>query len=139
AQFLSDLKLPGMLYGKILRSKYSHARIKKINPRQAQELEGVAAIITANDTPKIKFGFLKDNLPLKDQKVLSPRDEIAAVAAIDEETAIRAVDLIEVEYEQLPAVFDPIESLKKDAPILHDENPNNLANIPFHFKSGDPD
>lgn len=139
AEFLIDLKLPDMLYGKILRSRYAHAKILKIETKKAEELPGVVAVITAKNTPKIKFGFLKDNLPLKDDKVLSYRDELAAVAAIDEQTALRALDLIEVEYDKLPSVFDPIESMKESAPRLHEENENNLVKIPFSFKAGNPE
>jgi CO/xanthine dehydrogenase Mo-binding subunit len=108
ADFMIDLKLPGMLYGKILRSRRPHARILKIDKSRAETLSGVVAVITAADTPRIRFGFMKDNLPLKDKKVLSYRDEVAAVAAVDEETASRAIELIDVEYEQLPPIFDPL-------------------------------
>jgi CO/xanthine dehydrogenase Mo-binding subunit len=139
AQYLIDLKLPGMLHGKILRSRHAHARILNIHTKKAEELPGVVAVITAKNTPRIKFGFLKDNLPLKDTKVLSYRDEVAAVAAIDEETATRALDLIEVEYEKIPSVFDPIEAMKESAPRLHEESENNIAKIPFYFKAGNPD
>lgn len=136
AQYLIDLKLPGMLFGKILRSKYSHAKIIKIDTSKAKELEGVVEVITAEDTPKIKFGFMKDNLPLKHNKVLSYRDEIVAVAALSEEVASKAIDLIEVEYEKLPPLFDPMEAIKDGAPELHEEAHRNIANIPFSFKSG---
>jgi len=137
AQYMIDLKLPGMLYGKILRSRYAHARILKIDTSSAEELEGVVAVITAKDTPKIRFGFMKDNLPLKEGRVLSYRDEIAAVAAVDEETARKAIELIDVEYERLPAVFDPLEAMKDGAPQLHEESPGNVAKIPFSFRAGD--
>jgi CO/xanthine dehydrogenase Mo-binding subunit len=139
AQYLIDLKLPGMLYGKILRSRYPHALIKKIHTSKAEALSGVVAVITAKDTPKIKFGFLKDNLPLKDERVLSYRDEIAAVAAIDERTAARALELIEVEYEKLVPVFDPLEAIKSGAPQLHVEAEKNIAKLPFSFRAGNPD
>jgi CO/xanthine dehydrogenase Mo-binding subunit len=139
AQFLIDLKLPGMLYGKILRSRYAHAKILKIDTKKAEELPGVVTVITAKNTPKIKFGFLKDNSPLKDEKVLSYRDEVAAVAAIDQQTALRALELIEVEYEKLPTVFDPLEAMKESAPVLHEEYENNVAKIPFSFKAGNVD
>ena len=139
ADYLIDLKLPRMLYGKILRSRYPHARILSIDTRKAQELKGVVLVITAKDTPRIKFGFLNDNLPLKDTTVLSYRDEIAAVAALDEETARRALELIDVEYERLPAVFDPIESMSGGSPVLHEESPGNVARIPFTFRAGHPD
>jgi CO/xanthine dehydrogenase Mo-binding subunit len=139
AEYMIDLKLPGMLYGKILRSRHAHARILKIDTRKAEELPGVIAVITAKDTPKIKFGFMKDNLPLKDDRVLSYRDEIAAVAAIDEQTATRALELIEVEYEKLPAVFDPFEAMKNTAPKLRPEADSNITKIPFSFKVGNPE
>ena len=139
AQFLLDLKVPGMLHGKILRSRYAHARILSIDTSKAEKLEGVFAVITAKDTPKIKFGFMKDNLPLKDTFVLSYRDEIAAVAAADEATATRALELIEVEYERLPAFFDPFEAMKPGTRQLHEDAEKNIAKIPFSFRAGDPD
>jgi CO/xanthine dehydrogenase Mo-binding subunit len=139
AQYLVDVKLPGMLFGKILRSRHPHAKILKIDTKRAEDLPGVAAVITAKNTPKIKFGYLKDNEPLKEKKVLSYRDEVAAVAAIDEETATRAIELIEVEYEELPPIFDPIEAMKTGAPKLHEELEDNVAKIPFSFKAGEPD
>lgn len=139
AEYLIDLKLPGMLYGKILRSRYAHAKILKIDTSRAESLPGVVCVLTAKDTPRIKFGFMKDNLPLKDDRILSYRDEIAAVAAMDEQTAAKALELIEVEYEKLPAVFDPFEAMKKGSPKLHEEAGGNIAKIPFSFKAGDPD
>lgn len=139
ADYMIDLKLPGMLYGKILRSRYPHAKILKIDTSRAKSLPGVVAVITAADTPRIRFGFMKDNLPLKDGKVLSHRDEVAAVAAVDEETATRAVELIDVDYEQLPPVFDPLLAMGEGAPRLHDESVRNIVNLPFRFKHGDPD
>lgn len=139
AEYLIDLKLPGMLYGKILRSRYPHAKILKIDTSKAESLPGVAAVITAKDSPNIKFGFMKDNLPLKGDKVLSYRDEVAAVAAINEEIASKALDLIDVEYEKLPPVFDLFEAMKDDAPRLHDETNQNIARIPFSFKVGNPE
>ncbi len=139
AEYLIDLKLPGMLYGKILRSRYPHAKILNIDTKRARELPGVVAVITADDTPKIKFGFMKDNLPLKEGEVLSYRDEIAAVAAVDEQTATRALELIQVEYEELPSVFDPLEAMEESAPILHLEAEHNVAKLPFSFKAGSPE
>src|SRR5487761_476351 len=131
AQYLIDLKLSGMLHGKILRSKYAHARILNIDISKAEALDGVVAVITAKDTPKIKFGFMKDNLPLKEKTTLSHRDEIAAVAAIDEQIAGRAIELIEVEYETLPPIHGAIEAIKEGAPHLHEEARGNIAYIPF--------
>jgi 4-hydroxybenzoyl-CoA reductase alpha subunit len=121
-----DMKLPRMLYGKILRSKYAHARILSIDTSRAKALPGVKAVITAEDIPEVKIGWARDNPVLKSGKVRSIRDEIAAVAAVDEETAREALDLIEVEYEELPGVFDPEEAMKPGAPLIHAEAPNNI-------------
>lgn len=137
ANYVIDLKLPGMLYGKILRSRYAHAKIVKIDTSRASSLPGVAAVITAADTPMIPFGFMKDNLPLKEGKVLSYRDEVAAVAAVDEETASHAIDLIDVEYEELAPVFDPMEAMGEGAPRVHEGSKSNIVNLPFRFKHGD--
>jgi CO/xanthine dehydrogenase Mo-binding subunit len=108
AVYIQDLKVPGMLYGKILYSKYPHARIVKIDTSAAEALPGVKAVLTSADVPNnFKFGFLKDNPPLKAGKVLSMRDEVAAVAAINPEIAEEALDLITVEYEELPGSTIP--------------------------------
>ena len=80
AQYIQDIKLPGMLYGKILYSKYPHARIAHIDVSRAKRLTGVRAILTGEDAKHIKFGVYKDNTPLKAGKVRSYRDEVAAVA-----------------------------------------------------------
>lgn len=137
ARYVDDIKLPNMLYGKILRSRYPHARIKRIDTSKAEALPGVAAVITAKDTPMRKMGILKDQPPLKYDKVRSVRDEIAAVAAVDEETALEALDLIEVEYEELEPVFDPEEAMKPDAPLVHEELGTNVVNLNFRFSTDD--
>ena len=114
ARFLRDLKIPGMLYGKILRSPLPHARILSIRTDKAKRLKGVAAVITADQTPKIKFSFappLADKFPLAIDKARFIGDEVAAVAAADEDIAEEALGLIEVDYEELAAVFDPEEAL----------------------------
>jgi 4-hydroxybenzoyl-CoA reductase alpha subunit len=121
-----DMKLPRMLYGKILRSEYAHARILNIDTSRAERLPGVRAVITAEDIPEIKIGWARDNPVLKSGKVRSFSDEIAAVAAFDEDTAQEALGLIKVEYEELPTVFDPEEAMKPGAPIIHEEAPNNI-------------
>ncbi len=139
ADYMVDLRLPGMLYGKILRSRHPHARIVKIDKSRAEALPGVFAAITAEDTPLIRFGFMKDNLPLKDKKVLSYRDEVAAVAAVDEETASKGIELIEVEYEPLEPLLDPLEAMKEGAAPLHEDCESNVVSLPFRFKAGDPD
>jgi len=144
AIYIHDLKLPGMLYGKILYSPHPHAIIKSIDTSKAERLPGVKAVLTGYNTPSIKFGFYKDNTPLKANKVRSCRDEVAAVAAIDPDIAEEAIDLIKVEYEILPAVFDPEEAMKEGAPLIHEEHvggkekkPTNILNLPWRLVAGD--
>ena len=137
ANYIQDLKMPGMLYGKILRSKYPHARIVRIDTSKAKKLLGVRAVITAEDVPQIRYGFMKDQPVLKSGKVRSYRDEVAAVAAIAPEIAEEALDLITVEYEALPGVFDPLEAMKEDAPLVHEENKSNLLKLPWKLVAGD--
>ncbi len=124
-----DMKLPRMLYGKILRSEHAHARVLNIDTSQAERLPGVRAIITAEDIPEIKIGWARDHPVLKSGKVRSLRDEIAAVAAVDEDIAEEALELIKVQYQELPAVFDPEEAMKPGAPIIHEKAPNNIQEM----------
>ena len=131
-----DVRLPGMLYGKILYSRHPHARIKHIDTSRAKKLTGVRAVITAEDIPQRKFGFGQDNTPLKGGKVRSVRDEVAAVAAIDEETAWEAISLIEVEYEPLIPIFDPFEALESGAPLIHESRKSNLFEV-YDYAHGD--
>jgi xanthine dehydrogenase molybdenum-binding subunit len=139
AIYIQDLKIPGMLYGKILYSKYPHAKILKIDTSRAEKLPGVKAVITGSDTPTFKFGFFKDNPPLKTGKVLSMRDELAAVAAISPGIAEEALDLIDVGYEELPGIFDPLEAMKEGAPILHEGLKSNILKLPWRLICGDVD
>ncbi|MHB1407600.1 MAG: xanthine dehydrogenase family protein molybdopterin-binding subunit, partial [Desulfitobacteriaceae bacterium] len=139
AQFVTDLSLPGMLYGKILRSPYAHARIVRIDTSKAKELPGVKAVVTVEDTPKVKFGPMASNedwyIFAKD-KVRFIGEEVAAVAAVDEGTAEKALELIEVVYEELPAVFDLGETMKPGAPVIHEDWPRNIA-AEAHIEHGD--
>lgn len=127
ARFAEDVFLPNMLWGKILRSPYPHARILGINTRQAEKLPGVKAIITGQDVASIRYAFVDtprypaDEYPLAVDKVRYIGDGVAAVAAVDEATAEEALNLIQVEYEVLPAVFDPEEAMKPEAPVIHEE------------------
>ena len=139
AIYIQDLKIPGMLYGKILYSKYPHAKILKIDTSRAEKLPGVKVVITGSDTPTFKIGFFKDNPPLKTGKVLSMRDELAAVAAIDPQIAEEALELIDVEYEELPGIFDPLEAMKEGAPILHEGLKSNILKLPWRLICGDVD
>jgi len=137
AQYIQDLKLPGMLYGKILYSKFAHARIVKIDTSRAKALAGVHAVITGEDIPEIKMGVYKDNRPLKAGKVRSYRDEVAAVAAVDPQTAAEALKLIEVIYEPLPGVFDPEEAMQEGAPLVHEAHKSNVLKMPWKLHYGD--
>ena len=144
AAYIQDVKIPGMLYGKILYSRYPHARIKGIDVTKASALPGVKAVLTGASVPPFKFGVYKDNPPLKSEKVCSLRDEVAAVAATDPEIAEEALGLIEVEYEELPAVFDPVEAMKDGAPLIHENHvggkekrPTNVLNLPWRLFAGD--
>ena len=141
AKYTVDLKLPGMLYGKILRSEHHHARILHIDTSAALNLPGVRAVITGHDLPQIKYGFGRhraDMYALSWDKVRFKGDEIAAVAAIDEDIAEEAVRLIKVEYELLPAVFSVNEAIADGAPQLHEDAPHNVGNRLF-INKGDVD
>ena len=120
--YSADIDLPNMLYGSILGSIYPHARILKIDTSRAERLSGVEAVITAKDTPLVKWGFmLKDQPLLAHEKVRFIGEPIAAVAAVDKETATEALDLIEVEYDELPPLFDPEGAMDTEAIQVHDE------------------
>jgi CO/xanthine dehydrogenase Mo-binding subunit len=138
AEYIQDIKLPGMLYGKILYSKFAHAKIVKIDTTRAKALAGVHAVLTGEDVPKrMRMGFYKDNPPIKKNKVCSFRDEVAAVAATTPEIAKQALDLIEIEYEELPAIFDPEAAMEKDAPLVHEYHKSNVLNLPWRLHYGD--
>ncbi|NIY08623.1 MAG: molybdopterin-dependent oxidoreductase, partial [Gemmatimonadetes bacterium] len=114
ADYTDDIALPGMLHGKILRSPHPHARIVSVDTSKAEALEGVHAVITGRDMP-VKYGIIPwtpDEYPLAVDKVRFVGDGVAAVAAVDEDTAIRALELIEVEYEELRPWFDPVEAVE---------------------------
>jgi CO/xanthine dehydrogenase Mo-binding subunit len=137
ARYIDDIELPNMLYGKILRSRYPHAKILRINTERAWRVPGVRAVITGLDTPFNKMGVLKDQPPLKFDKVRSVRDEVAAVAAETLEAAERAVEEVEVEYQPLDGVFDPEEAMKEKAPLVHEENGSNIVNLNFTFSTSE--
>jgi xanthine dehydrogenase molybdenum-binding subunit len=121
-RYIHDIDLPGQLYGKILRSSRVHALIRRIDTSKARALPGVHVVITAADVPDQRpIGVAKDHLPLKTDRVRSQRDEIAAVAAVSEEVAERALRLIEVEYEDLPVVSDAQAALEPGATLIHPE------------------
>jgi CO/xanthine dehydrogenase Mo-binding subunit len=120
AVYAGDVSLPGMLWGKSLRSPYPHARILRIDASAAMQLPGVVAVITGADVAGRLFGrTLRDVPVLAHDRVRYAGERVAAVAAEDEDVAEQALSLIDVEYEELPAVFDPIEAMEPGAPILH--------------------
>ena len=127
-QYTDDIFLPRMVYGKILRSPHAHANIKKIDYSKALELEGVLAVVTGDDFP-IQYGIVahsaNENV-LARGKVRMWGEGVAAVAALTEEIAEKALELIDVEYELLPVLLDPREALKSDV-LIHEDKPQNIA------------
>jgi 4-hydroxybenzoyl-CoA reductase subunit alpha len=139
-KYTDDLSLPGMLVGKILHSPYPHARIKSIDIRRAEKLEGVVAVVTGPDAPN-PFGILPvghDEHALALDKVRYVGDNVACVAAVSEAIAEKALELIDVEYEVLPAYFDPEESMQAKTDLIHENKPQNLEKD-YHHVFGDPD
>lgn len=137
--FASDLKFPRMLVGKVKRSALAHARILNVDTSKAERLKGVKAVVTARDTAGVKWGvfrYTQDMDFLPREKVRYFGEEIAAVAAVDEDTALEALDLISVDLEELPAVFDPLESMASEGPLIHDDHPNNI-NVHVQINAGD--
>ena len=125
SQYAGDVYLPGMLIGKVLKSSRPHARILRIDTSRAEQVPGVRAVITGKDIPDVRFGSgaVKDRRVFALDKVRFIGEPIAAVAAVDEIAALEAIELIRVEYEDLPAVTDPIEALKPEAPLVHQDLP----------------
>lgn len=127
--FTDDIELRGLLHAKILPSPHAHARIKRIDATKARALPGVHAVLTHKDIPPVRYTTAGQSYPEPspadtrslDSKVRFVGDRVAAVAAESEEIARRALDLIEVEYEILPAVLNMEDALKPGAPVIHDE------------------
>lgn len=136
AEFAVDVAMRGMLYGKILRSPLPHARVLHVDVSRALRLPGVRAVVTGEDTPRAYFGGANaDQQVLAFEKVRYVGDEVAAVAADDDEVALEALGLIRVDYEPLPAVFDPEEAMQPGAPQIHPVE-RNLAHE-VHVRHGD--
>ena len=132
ARYGADINLPQMLYGKILRSPYAHARIKSIDFSRALALEGVQAVVTSADLPRpwltgemeidpklVNTKFASNNV-LAGEKVLYQGHAVAAVAASNVYIAEKALDLIDVSYEILPTILDVMQSIEIDAEVIHD-------------------
>jgi 4-hydroxybenzoyl-CoA reductase subunit alpha len=139
-KYTDDLSVPGMLIGKILHSPYPHALIKRIHTSQARLTEGVVTVVTGQDAPN-KYGILPvghDETALAVDKVRYVGDNVACVVATSEAIAERALELIDVEYELLPAWFDPEDSMKAESHWIHPQRPNNIEKD-YHHVFGDPD
>ncbi len=138
AKYADDYFEREMLIGKVLRSPYAHAKIRSIDVSKAKKLEGVEAVITYEDLPKIKFAtaghpwtFDEAHRDVEDRLIITDKvrfcgEPVAAVVAIDEIIALKAIKLIDVEYEVLPFVMDQEEAIKEGAPIIHEERQNNI-------------
>ena len=140
AKYTVDLKMPGLLHGKILRSPVAHALIKSIDTSKAENLPGVRCVLTGKDVPQNLFAFYQwqaDKTMLCTTKVRYVGDEVAAVAAIDEDTAEQAMSLIRVEYEPLPAVLSVREAIEPGAALVHESE----GNVAWSVKRlvGEPD
>ena len=137
-RYADDLVLPRMAHGKLLRSSHAHARVRVIDTTRARALPGVYAVITGHDLPRVKFGILpvsQDEEALCTEKVRMVGDAVAAVAAVDEETAEAACRLIEVDYEPLPALMSIQESLAHPEVRIHEygDGPNVHKNVALQF------
>lgn len=120
ARYTADVQVPGMIWGRLLRSPYPHARIVSIDTSKAKALPGVRAVITAADIPSTLYGRRMRDMPvLAQDKVRFIGEKVAAVAADTAAIAEAAIDLIDVQYEELPGLFDPLEAMKPDAVRIH--------------------
>ena len=151
AVFADDIQFgPGLYYGRLVRSPHAHARILRVDATRALALPGVKAVVTGRDTPTRIGLYLKDRRIFALDRVRFVGDPVAGVVATSEEIAEEATRLVEVEYEELPAVFDPLEAVRPDAPLIHPDLgeyevvnfifPEPGTNISEHFKlrTGDP-
>ena len=138
AKYTVDLQLPGTLCAKILRSPLPHAKIVHIDTSKAQRIPGVKAILTGKDAWDVRHGFVEtprypaDQYVLANDRVRYIGEEVAAVAAVDEDIALEALDRIEVVYEELPAVFDIFEAIKPEAPEIH---PSSLPDLDEPYRN----
>lgn len=138
ARYTGDITLPGMLWGKLLRSPHPHARILSIDTSWAKAVRGVKAVITGADVPPIKCGTafrfpqFCDEYMIALDRVRYIGETVAAVAAVNEDVSQEALDLIRVDYEPLPAVFDTEEAMAPGAPLIHEHAPGNLSMKMLH-------
>ena len=130
ALFVDDMTFPNMLYGAIVQSPIAHGEVLNIDTSRAERLPGVKAVLTSKDVPETKYGVSParyDETIFAVDKVRYIGDEVAAVAAIDLETALEAAELINVDYKPLPVMLTPEEALAEGAPAIHKEFPHNVS------------
>jgi 4-hydroxybenzoyl-CoA reductase subunit alpha len=135
AKYAADLHFENVLHGKILTSPIAHGRIRSIDTSRAKALPGVKLVLTGRDVPDIPYGISPpryDEHVLAKDKVRHVGDEVAAVIAVDERTAERALRLIAVDYEELPAVFNPMEAMREGAPLVHEKYQRNINTVVDH-------
>ena len=151
--YVDDIKMPGMLFGIMVRSPYAHARIRKIDTSRAKAHPGVHAVLTVEDLKPLKLHWMPTlagdvQMVLADGKVCFQNQEVAFVVAEDRYIAADAAELVEVEYEELPAVIDPFKALQPDAPVIRDDikdknvgahGPRRHHNHIFNWQIGDKD
>ena len=127
-RYIDDISLPGMLYARIKRAGIASARIVRVDTSAAEAMPGVMAVLTGREIPVNSFGpSFQDQPVLADERVFHAGDGVAAVAALTEQIALDALEKIKVEYEPLPAVFDPLEAMKENAPKVHPPGSNIYA------------
>lgn len=136
-----DMSLPGMLHGRVVRSAVASGKVIRVDVGGAKALAGVKSVITAADVPMTRFGYgIKDEQIFASAKIRYAGEPIAAVAAVDEETAEEAARLVEVEYEEMPGVFDVLEAVKEGSPLVHEEmgsyEPNRLVTREWNSSPG---
>jgi 4-hydroxybenzoyl-CoA reductase subunit alpha len=132
SKYTADIYLPNMIHGKLLGSPIAHGLVKKIDVAKAKALPGVLAILTGADVTDTKHGVSParyDEDVLAKDKVRHVGDPVAAVAAIDEKTAEQALALIEVEFEELPVLLDPMDAVADGAPLIHEKYKNNINTL----------
>jgi aerobic carbon-monoxide dehydrogenase large subunit len=140
--YVDDIVLPGMLWLDIVRSPFAHAKIKSINAERAMQVPGVLAVLTGETLAKYNLHWMPTlssdtQMVLPTDRVMFQGQEVAGVIATSRYAAADGVDAVEVEYEQLPVLIDPKQSLKAGAPILRFDKPEKKDNLAFHWEAGD--
>ena len=120
--YTADVRLPEMIWGKSLRSPLSHAKILRVDTTKAKKVKGVLAVLTGEELPPVRVGLRLQDIPVLAQgKVRFVGEKVAAVAAEELEVVEEALSLIQVDYEELPSVSDPMKAMEPEAPIIHEE------------------